>query len=423
VRFSPDGKEVVSIDSRDKVRVWDWRKGGPPIRNFAVDNLSLECVAFSPDAKSIATGHEGDIIRVWALSTGKLLHTLRQPAFNRNDTRVSALVFTPEGKALLGYYLDQQTVCRWNLATGKADWLIRPKSLRHSIGVSELAISPGGRWGYSSSYDGSICVWEAGSGRLARVLHEKKPENNGPVPIAVSLDGTRLAAAFLDWDNMAVHLWDLTTGQKVATLTGHRGPVAALAFSRDGRRLVSGSSDTTALIWDVTRLAFGRKAPDRKGPAGLWQDLGADDPKVAYGAVCQGAAAGDTAVARLKIDLKPAAVIDPEKFAAWVRQLDSDTFAQREKASRALTDLGPAAETLLREARGKARSAESRRRLERILNGMEGEHRRLGHALEVLEMIGTAAARGLLADLAKGASDARLTREARLALDRLGKRP
>jgi len=51
------------------------------------------------------------------------------------------------------------------------------------------------------------------------------------------------------------------------------------------------------------------------------------------------------------------------------------------------------------------------------------EHRRLGNAVEILEMVGTPAARRLLADLAKGDRGARLTRDARLALDRLGKRP
>jgi hypothetical protein len=170
-------------------------------------------------------------------------------------------------------------------------------------------------------------------------------------------------------------------------------------------------------------LGSGGKVPDGKALAGLWKDLGANDPKVAYAAVCQGAAAGGAAVARLKLDLKPAVVTDAQRVASWVRQLDSDEFARREKASQALADLGPAAETTLREALGKAKSSEVRRRLERVLDGQEAEHRRLGNAVEVLEMIGTPAARRLLADLAKGASSSRLTREARAALDRLDKRP
>src|SRR5581483_1872134 len=147
----------------------------------------------------------------------------------------------------------------WDLATGKIAHLIDLASLSHSKAVNGLALSPAGRWGYSSGYDGSICVWEAGSGRLARILKEKEPGYNGPVRIGLSADGTRLAAAFVNhWENPAVHLWDLTTGQKVA-LMGHRAPVTQLAFSPDGCRLVSGSCDTTALIWDLAWLGSGGK--------------------------------------------------------------------------------------------------------------------------------------------------------------------
>ena len=95
----------------------------------------------------------------------------------------------------------------------------------------------------------------------------------------------------------------------------------------------------------------------------------------------------------------------------------------REKASQALADPGPAAETPLRQALENAKSMEVKRRLESVLEALEPEHRRLGNALEVLEMIGTPTAQDLLRDLAKGAGDARLTRETRAALDRLERQP
>src|SRR5262249_53908923 len=126
---------------------------------------------------------------------------------------------------------------------------------------------------------------------------------------------------------------------------------------------------------------------------------------------------------RLKLDLKPAVVIDAEKIAAWVRQLDAQEFARRAQASQALADLGPDAEAGLREALEKAKSPEARQRLELVLEGQEAEHRHQGNAVELLEMIGTQAARRLLGDLVHGASGARLTRAARSALDRLEKRP
>ncbi|MHA3964306.1 MAG: WD40 repeat domain-containing protein [Candidatus Thorarchaeota archaeon SMTZ1-45] len=48
-----------------------------------------------------------------------------------------------------------------------------------------------------------------------------------------------------------VKLWDIRTGDCIATLEGHEYPVLALAFSPDGNKLVSGSGDTTLMIWDV----------------------------------------------------------------------------------------------------------------------------------------------------------------------------
>ncbi len=48
-----------------------------------------------------------------------------------------------------------------------------------------------------------------------------------------------------------VKLWDIRTGECIATLEGHTYPVLALAFSPDGTKLVSGSGDTTLIIWDI----------------------------------------------------------------------------------------------------------------------------------------------------------------------------
>ncbi|MEP6568774.1 MAG: caspase family protein [Acidobacteriota bacterium] len=48
-----------------------------------------------------------------------------------------------------------------------------------------------------------------------------------------------------------VVLWDVASGQQIATLKGHGKGVTQVAFSRDGRLLASSSSDNTIKIWDV----------------------------------------------------------------------------------------------------------------------------------------------------------------------------
>ena len=61
-----------------------------------------------------------------------------------------------------------------------------------------------------------------------------------------------------DWNGM-VTIWDAVAGKQVRDLPGHRGQVTSLAFSPDGKRLASGSIDTTVLIWDMSHLWAGGK--------------------------------------------------------------------------------------------------------------------------------------------------------------------
>jgi WD40 repeat protein len=55
-----------------------------------------------------------------------------------------------------------------------------------------------------------------------------------------------------------VRLWDVSSGKLERRLIGHSRQVTALSFSADGRRLASGSTDRTALVWDLDRAADGR---------------------------------------------------------------------------------------------------------------------------------------------------------------------
>ena len=46
-------------------------------------------------------------------------------------------------------------------------------------------------------------------------------------------------------------VWDAETGQETLTLKGHTGKVTSVVFSPDGRRIVSGSQDSTLKVWDA----------------------------------------------------------------------------------------------------------------------------------------------------------------------------
>src|SRR4051812_22853680 len=75
---------------------------------------------------------------------------------------------------------------------------------------------------------------------------------DGVITLAVSGDGRRIASgAWKDSNDLSVRVWDVQTGKQVQKLDGHTQAVAALAWSKDGKQILSGSLDRTLRLWDV----------------------------------------------------------------------------------------------------------------------------------------------------------------------------
>jgi hypothetical protein len=123
----------------------------------------------------------------------------------------------------------------------------------------------------------------------------------------------------------------------------------------------------------------------------------------------------------LREHLRPVPPIDPRRLAPLVADLGSDEFETRQRAARELERMGEAAEPYLRRKLAEKPTPEVGRAIDLLLGRVEARAQRT-RALEVLEYVGTAEAKGLLDDLAKGAPEAWLTREAKAARQRLGRR-
>jgi hypothetical protein len=128
----------------------------------------------------------------------------------------------------------------------------------------------------------------------------------------------------------------------------------------------------------------------------------------------------------LQRQLQPVSLADTHRIPGWLRDLDSDEFAVRQKAAQELERLGDAAEPSLQRTLQDKPSPEVRARVEQFLAKLDWasspERLRLLRAIEALEHIGTPEAKAVLKTLADGAPEARLTREAKASLDRLAKR-
>jgi WD40 repeat protein len=394
---------------------------------------------FSPDERVLATGDLDGAVRLWDAGTGKALRTLA-PDEDKEQRGVVlfGLEFAPDGKTLLTV-LSRDTVvplaggggpvagplpgvppeaksslCLWDTATGMVLRRWEAAGL-----VPAAAFLPDGRSLATAAADG-ISLWEVATGKLR--YHRKGPATL----VTCAPDGRTLAVSA----GPTVRLIDVHKDKELARLRGHQAEVEVLAFTGDGKRLVSGSADSTGLVWDVPRFTAGAGTEARELTAKqldeLWADLGGEDAGKAFLAATVLGESPAGAVALLSRRVQPTPEPDGKQVRRWVAELDHDQFVVRRTAAEELGRLGELARPALEEALQRGPSPEARKQMEGLLGGLKpgaapAEDLRRLRAVEVLERIGTPEAKELLEGLAKGARGARLTREAEGSLQRLGR--
>src|SRR5262249_5575327 len=104
---------------------------------------------------------------------------------------------------------------------------------------------PSGRTVASASFDDTISLCEVATGKEVRIKGTQRDISS----VAFAPDGKRLATG---GRNGRVKLWDVTTLEQRADLKGHTGPVYSITFNRDGRVLASGGADGLVNLWDPT---------------------------------------------------------------------------------------------------------------------------------------------------------------------------
>ncbi len=204
-----------------------------PARGPIADHDLIQSLAFSPDGNLLAAGCYRSV-KFWKLSPLAPRSIIQHAAAGA----IQSITAAPNGKSF---------------ATGGADGLIRTWDANsstpqfelsgHTASVTGLAFSHDGKMIASVSRDKTLRLWNAQTG-------EEITKKEFPAEVlSVAWGEKSLAAGF--GDNV-IRLFEVKDGKEFAgvkELSGHAGPVTALAFS--ATRLVSGSKDKSVRIWNL----------------------------------------------------------------------------------------------------------------------------------------------------------------------------
>ncbi len=237
--FSRDGKLLAAaggLAAREgEVKIWDV-DSRKLVQTVAGHADCIYAVAFSLDGKSIATSSYDKLIKLWDVSSGKEIRT-----FKDHIDAVYALVFTPDGKRLVSGAADR-TVKIWNAQTGERLYtLSEPQD-----GINAIAIDPTGERVAAGGLDKTIRVWKLGekSGTLeaSLIAHE-----DSILRLAWSPDGKTLISSSADGSIKILSAADLS---EIGAIQAQADWVYGLQFSPDGKRFAAGRFDGSLTFYN-----------------------------------------------------------------------------------------------------------------------------------------------------------------------------
>jgi len=416
--FSPDGSTLFAAGYDNLLMAWDATNGRTLNRRLGHKDAAVWAAALSPDGKFLAWAGEEKAIVLMDATTGKELRQLEGVG------RIEGLAFSPDSGTLVGWTSNER-LHSWNTSTGEHH--DKPCKGQYA-GAQATAFSADLKFAAFGGQNEFVAVVNLTTGaEFVRIAGVSGSGSDAVNCAAFSPDGRTLAWA--GPKDGVVRLTELATGKERRRLVGQHGHVNSLAFSADGKVLVSGGDDTTCLVWDVPGpIGLGKDRPAALSDAVLsscWENLRSEDAAKAYVALRRLIADPSRAVPFLGLRLRPVAAADAKRVARLLTDLDSEEFSARDEAARELEKIGEMTLPALRKVLAGKASLEMRRRVEQLVDKLEpldGERLRAIRAVETLEHIRSPEARKALQKLAQGAAGARQTDEATAAMHRLGKR-
>ena len=244
VAYSPDGRNLVSVDWDGHIRIWDVATGAL-LKTIEGHKKGVPSLFYSSDGTTLISGSWDNTIRIWDVDTGQPLKTIIANITALENDGVTAISLSPDGGAMASA-TDEKVIRLWDVHTGK----LKDSLVGHTNRVTAVAFSPRGTVLASGGNDATMCLWDVEAGKLLNTF--KEPTRSSVLSVAFSPDGRILASGCYE----VIRLRDTFTKRNTVTLTGHTTWVRALAFSPDGRILASIDEDGVVMLWDMNQVIW-----------------------------------------------------------------------------------------------------------------------------------------------------------------------
>jgi WD40 repeat protein len=240
--FSRDGKLLAVAGGlpaqRGEVLIWDVgaRKLVQTINGHAD---CIYAVAFSADGKNVATASYDKLIKLWDIATATEIRT-----FKDHIDAVYALIITPDGKHLISGAADR-TVKLWDVATGERLYTLSESQ----DGINAIALDPTGPRLAAGGLDKTIRIWTLGE-KGGTLDHSYIAHEDAILRLAWSPDGKTLVSSSADGTIKVLNAADLS---EINAISDQPDWVYGLKFSPDGTRFAAGRFDGSLVFYDSPR--------------------------------------------------------------------------------------------------------------------------------------------------------------------------